>query len=97
MQRILFKILRTGIVTEKAHALEALPEVDVSLVEGDTQLDPAQASTVGQRFHADADILAVVGPAGSQEVLAVAPIFKKAQRLPFISAASWSAPRAWNW
>jgi branched-chain amino acid transport system substrate-binding protein len=60
----------------------------VSLVEGDTQLDPAQASTVGQRFAADADILAVVGPAGSQEVLAVAPIFKKAQRLPFISASA---------
>jgi Ni,Fe-hydrogenase III small subunit len=28
MQRILFKILRTGILTEKAHALEALPDVE---------------------------------------------------------------------
>jgi Ni,Fe-hydrogenase III small subunit len=28
MQRILFKILRTGILTEKAHALEALPEIE---------------------------------------------------------------------
>src|SRR5512142_1994992 len=28
MQRIFFKILRTGILTEKTHALEALPEVE---------------------------------------------------------------------
>ena len=35
-----------------------------------------------------ADILAVVGPAGSQEVLAVAPIFKQAARLPFISGSA---------
>ena len=34
------------------------------------------------------DVLAVVGPAGSQEVLAVAPIYKKAQRLPFISGSA---------
>jgi branched-chain amino acid transport system substrate-binding protein len=60
----------------------------IKLVEGDTQLDPAQASTVGTKFHANLDILAVVGPAGSQEVLAVAPIFKKAQRLPFISGSA---------
>jgi branched-chain amino acid transport system substrate-binding protein len=60
----------------------------ITLVEGDTQLDPAQASTVGQKFAADPDILAVVGPAGSQEVLAVAPIFRKAERLPFISASA---------
>ena len=60
----------------------------IKLIEGDTQLDPAQASTVGTKFHANANILAVVGPAGSQEVLAVAPIFKKGQRLPFISGSA---------
>ena len=54
----------------------------------DTQLDPAQASTTGTKLHADASVLAVVGPAGSQEVLAVAPIYKKAQRLPFISGSA---------
>ena len=42
----------------------------------------------GRKFHANANVLAVVGPAGSQEVLAVAPIFKKAQRLPFISGSA---------
>lgn len=48
------------------------------LVEGDTQLDPAQASTVGQRFASDLAVSAIVGPAGSQEVEAVGPIFKRA-------------------
>ncbi len=70
------------------YAIRKLGGGTIKLVEGDTQLDPAQASTVGTKFHANADILAVVGPAGSQEVLAVAPIFKKAQRLPFISGSA---------
>ena len=70
------------------YAVRRLGKGNVTLVEGDTQLDPAQASTVGARFHADSDILAVVGPAGSQEVLAVAPIFKRAARLPFISGSA---------
>ena len=70
------------------YAVRKLGKGNVTLVEGDTQLDPAQASTVGARFHADSDILAVVGPAGSQEVLAVAPIFKRAARLPFISGSA---------
>ncbi|HEX4929062.1 MAG TPA: branched-chain amino acid ABC transporter substrate-binding protein [Gaiellaceae bacterium] len=70
------------------YAIRKLAKGKVALIEGDTQLDPAQASTVGTKFHANLDILAVVGPAGSQEVLAVAPIFKKAQRLPFISGSA---------
>ena len=70
------------------YAIRRLGKRNITLVEGDTQLDPAQASTVGARFHADTDILAVVGPAGSQEVLAVAPIFKRAARLPFISGSA---------
>jgi branched-chain amino acid transport system substrate-binding protein len=57
------------------------------LVEGDTQLDPAQASTVAQRFVSDDDILAVVGPAGSQEVEAVGPIFTR-ENLGFISGSA---------
>jgi branched-chain amino acid transport system substrate-binding protein len=60
---------------------------DFTLVEGDTQLDPAQASTVGQRFASDGDILAVVGPAGSQEVEAVGPIFDR-EGLPFVSPSA---------
>jgi branched-chain amino acid transport system substrate-binding protein len=37
-------------------------------------------------------VLAVVGPAGSQEVLAVAPVFMRADRLPFISGSATRAP-----
>lgn len=57
------------------------------LVEGDTQLDPAQASTVAQRFVSDDSILAVVGPAGSQEIEAVGPIFTR-ENLGFISGSA---------
>ncbi|HUH15206.1 MAG TPA: ABC transporter substrate-binding protein, partial [Gaiellaceae bacterium] len=57
------------------------------LVEGDTQLDPAQASTVAQRFVSDDSILAVIGPAGSQEVEAVGPLFTRAN-LGFVGASA---------
>jgi branched-chain amino acid transport system substrate-binding protein len=70
------------------YAIRKLAKGKITLVQGDTQLDPAQASTVGAKFHADTNILVVVGPAGSQEVLAVAPIFKKTERLPFISGSA---------
>jgi branched-chain amino acid transport system substrate-binding protein len=43
----------------------------ISLVQGDTQLQPAQATTVTQQFISNSGIVAVVGPAGSQEVVAV--------------------------
>ena len=52
--------------------------VKIKLVQGDTQLDPAKASTVAQSFASNASILGVIGPAGSDEVQAVAPILKKA-------------------
>jgi branched-chain amino acid transport system substrate-binding protein len=70
------------------YAMKKLAKGRIKLEQGDTQLDPAQASTVGTKFHADQNILAVVGPAGSQEVLAVAPIFRKGQRLPFVSGSA---------
>ena len=60
----------------------------IRLVEGDTRLDPARAAAVATTFHANPDILAVVGPARSREVLAVAPVFMKADRLPFISGSA---------
>jgi branched-chain amino acid transport system substrate-binding protein len=59
----------------------------VELVEGDTQLDPAQASTVAPQFVSNESIVAVVGPAGSQEVEAIGPIFDAAG-LPFISMSA---------
>ena len=70
------------------YAIRRLGGGTVKLIEGDTQLKPARAATVGTKFHANRDILAVVGPAGSPEVLAVAPIFKQANRLPFISGSA---------
>ncbi len=51
---------------------------DYQLEEVDTQLDPAQASTGAQRIVSNDDIIGVVGPAGSQEVEAVGPIFERA-------------------
>jgi len=57
------------------------------LVEGDTQLDPAQATTVAQQFVSDDAIVAVVGPAGSQEVEAIGPILGP-EELAFVSASA---------
>ena len=57
------------------------------LVEGDTQLDPGQASTVAQQVLSNSDVLAVVGPAGSQEVQAVGKGFAAAD-LAFISPSA---------
>jgi branched-chain amino acid transport system substrate-binding protein len=48
------------------------------LEEGDSQLDPAQASTIAQRYADNDSILAVVGPAGSQEVEAAGPVLTRA-------------------
>jgi branched-chain amino acid transport system substrate-binding protein len=63
--------------------------VKIKLVQGDTQLDPAKASTVAQSFASNASILGVIGPAGSDEVQAVAPILRKAG----VAFASGSATR----
>ena len=57
------------------------------LEQGDTQLDPAQASTVAQQFASNDAIVATVGPAGSQEVEAVGPVFERAD-MPFISQSA---------
>src|SRR3954463_977450 len=43
----------------------------ITIVEGDTQLQPAQATTVTRQFGANHKIVALVGPAGSQEVSAI--------------------------
>ncbi len=57
------------------------------LVEGDTQLDPAQASVVAPQFVDNDAIAAVVGPAGSQEVEAVGGIYADAG-MAFISGSA---------
>ena len=62
----------------------AANKTKISLVQGDTQLNPAQATTVTQQFTSNSKIVAVVGPAGSQEVEAVGPLFGRAG-IAFIS------------
>jgi branched-chain amino acid transport system substrate-binding protein len=64
--------------TEQLHFAQLAVSMDnaanktkISIVQGDTQLQPAQATTVTQQFISNSGILAVVGPAGSQEVEAV--------------------------
>jgi branched-chain amino acid transport system substrate-binding protein len=59
----------------------------ISMVQGDTQLNPAQATTVTQQFTSNAKMVAVVGPAGSQEVIAVGPLMARAG-MPFISGSA---------
>jgi branched-chain amino acid transport system substrate-binding protein len=58
-----------------------------TLVEGDTQLDPAIAATVAPQMVSDDSVVAVVGPAGSQEIDAVGKIFGDAG-MPFISMSA---------
>lgn len=61
-----------------------------TLKQGDTQLNPKLALTVGTKFAADNSLLVTVGPAGSQEVIAVGPLFKR-KTLPYISASATNA------
>jgi branched-chain amino acid transport system substrate-binding protein len=70
------------------YAVRRLGGGSVRLVETDTQLDPARAAKVAAQLHAQPDVLAVVGPADSREVLAVAPVFKRKERLPFVSGSA---------
>jgi branched-chain amino acid transport system substrate-binding protein len=50
----------------------------ITLVQGDTQLQPAQATTVTRQFTSNSKIVAIVGPAGSQEVSAVGSLITRA-------------------
>src|SRR6266851_1317212 len=64
--------------TEQLHFAQLAVSMDntanktnIKLVQGDTQLNPAMAVTVTQQLISNTGIVAVVGPAGSQEVEAV--------------------------
>jgi branched-chain amino acid transport system substrate-binding protein len=61
-----------------------------TIKQGDTQLNPKLALTVGTKFTADASLLATVGPAGSQEVIAVGPLFKR-KGLAYVSSSATNA------
>jgi len=62
----------------------------ITLKQGDTQLQPSQATTVTQQFTSNSNMVAVVGPAGSQEVEAVGPLFARAG-MPFITGSATAA------
>jgi branched-chain amino acid transport system substrate-binding protein len=68
----------------------AANKTKITLVQGDTQLTPSVATTVTQQFTSNPKILAVVGPAGSQEVEAVGPLFGRAG-IAFISGSATNA------
>jgi branched-chain amino acid transport system substrate-binding protein len=65
----------------------AANKTKITLVQGDTQLQPAQATTVTQQFISNSGIVAVVGPAGSQEVVAVGGPMARAG-MAFISGSA---------
>jgi branched-chain amino acid transport system substrate-binding protein len=73
------------------YAVRGFGRKAVRLVEADTQLQPARAAAVARRLHGDPRVLAVVGPAASPEVLAVAPEFGRRERLSFVSASALDA------
>jgi branched-chain amino acid transport system substrate-binding protein len=70
------------------YAVRGLGGGAIRLVEADTRLDPAQAAASARTLHERRDVLAVVGPANSREVLAVARIFRSRERLPFVSGSA---------
>jgi branched-chain amino acid transport system substrate-binding protein len=61
-----------------------------TLLQGDTQLNPKLALTVGTKFTANASLLATIGPAGSQEVIAVGPLYKR-KTMPYVSSSATNA------
>jgi branched-chain amino acid transport system substrate-binding protein len=80
--------------TEQLHFAELAVAMDntanntkITLVQGDTQLNPAMAVTVTQQFTSNANIVAVAGPAGSQEVEAVGGLMDRAG-MAFISGSA---------
>src|ERR671935_115411 len=60
------------------------------LVEADTRLDSDTAAARAQQLAANARVLGVVGPAGSDEVEAVAPAFARA-KLAYVSGSAYRA------
>src|SRR5215472_12057820 len=62
----------------------------ITLVQEDTQLNPAQATTVTQQLTSNSKVVAAVGPAGSQEVEAVGPLMARAG-MAFISGSATAA------
>jgi branched-chain amino acid transport system substrate-binding protein len=64
-------------------------KLKIHLKQEDTQLDPSKASTTAQALASTGSVMGIIGPAGSDEVQAVAPILRKAG----LAFASGSATR----
>lgn len=64
-------------------------KLKIKLDQFDDQIDPAKAATGAQSFASNSKIVGVIGPAGSDQVQAAAPILKKAG----LAFASGSATR----
>jgi branched-chain amino acid transport system substrate-binding protein len=62
----------------------------ITLKQGDTQLTASIAHTVTEQMTSNSKIVAVVGPAGSQEVEAVGPLMARAG-LAFVSGSATAA------
>ena len=80
--------------TEQLHFAElavaadnAANKTNITIVQGDTQLNPAMAVTVTQQLVSNSAIVGVVGPAGSQEVEAVGGAMARAG-MGFISGSA---------
>ena len=66
---------------------KAHPKFHVTLDQFDDQLDPAKAATGAQSFASKSKILSVIGPAGSQQVIASSPIYMRGG-LAFVSGSA---------
>jgi branched-chain amino acid transport system substrate-binding protein len=64
--------------------------VQVELIDGDTEFDPAKSVLVGDRLAADSAVVGIVGPESSQNCAAVADAFEKAG-LPYVSPSCTKA------
>ncbi|HSM45534.1 MAG TPA: ABC transporter substrate-binding protein, partial [Acidimicrobiia bacterium] len=62
---------------------------DLQMVEGDNQFDTAQSATLAQQFLDNADMVAAVGPAGSDQVDAAGAVYEAGDpNFTFISPSS---------
>ncbi len=65
---------------------------DLQMVEGDNQFDTAQSATLAQQFLDNADMVAAVGPAGSDQVDAAGAVYEAGDpNFTFVSPSSTRA------
>jgi branched-chain amino acid transport system substrate-binding protein len=79
--------IRNGMKVAIEETKEDEGDVTVELVEFDTQGDPAQATTVKDRYITDESIIGIVGPTFSGETKAVLPDLE-ANKLVMVSASA---------